>query len=60
MRQKLPDLEGKVVVKGQDKVIEGYSFNIHGKFYIDGYDDDSNLQLTNGDKIAIMTIPIGG
>jgi molybdopterin converting factor small subunit len=60
LRQKVPALEGNIIVPGQDHIVEGYTFNIHGRFYIDGYDDDNDLQLKDGDHIALLTIPIGG
>jgi molybdopterin converting factor small subunit len=60
LRRKLPGLEGNIIVAGKDKMIDGYTFNIHGKFYVDGYDDDKDIELVNGDKIAVLTIPIGG
>ena len=60
LRRKVPALEGNIIVPGQDHIIEGYTFNIHGRFYIDGYDDDNDLQLKDGDHIALLTIPIGG
>jgi molybdopterin converting factor small subunit len=60
LRRTLPEVEGKIIVTGQDKMIDGYTFNIKGKFYIDGYDDDSKLELKDGDKVAVLTIPIGG
>jgi hypothetical protein len=41
-------------------MVDGYTFNIHGKFYIDGYDDDKDILLKNGDIIAVLTIPVGG
>jgi molybdopterin converting factor small subunit len=41
-------------------MVEGYTFNIHGHFYVDGYDDDQDIQLKNGDHIALLTIPAGG
>lgn len=60
LRRKLPALEGKIIVPGEDRMVAGYTFNIHGHFYVDGYDDDSNIQLKNGDRIAVLTIPTGG
>ena len=60
LRHKLPALEETIIVPGQDRMVEGYTFNIQGKFYIDGYDDDKDLQLKNGDHIAMLTIPTGG
>ncbi len=60
LRLKAPALEGNIIVRGQDHIVEGYTFNIHGRFYIEGYDDDNNLELKDGDRIALLTIPIGG
>jgi molybdopterin converting factor small subunit len=60
LRVKLPEVEGSIIVTGQDKMIDGFTFNIKGKFYIDGDDDDSKLDLKDGDKVAVLTIPIGG
>ena len=60
LRYKLPALEGKIIVRGQDRMAEGYTFNIHGHFYVDGYDNDQDIQLKNNDRIAVLTIPTGG
>ena len=60
LRRKLPALEETIIVPGTDRMVMGYTFNIHGKFYIDGYDDDINLNLKDGDRIAVLTIPTGG
>ena len=60
LRYKLPALEGKIIVPGQDRMVEGYTFNIHGHFYVDGYDNDQDIQFKDGDRIAVLTIPTGG
>ena len=60
LRHGLPALEGKIIVPGEDRMVEGYTFNIHGKFYVDGYDNDSDIPLKNGDRVAVLTIPTGG
>jgi molybdopterin converting factor small subunit len=60
LRHKLPDLEGNIIVPGEDHMVQGYTFNIRGHFYVDGYDDDKDIQLKDGDRIAILTIPTGG
>ena len=57
---KLKDLEETIIVPGEDRMVAGYTFNIHGHFYIDGYDDDQDIKLKNGDRIAVLTIPTGG
>ena len=59
LRRKVPALEGSVIVAGEDRIVEGYTFNIHGHFYTDE-DKDEDLQLRDGDRIALLTIPMGG
>ena len=60
LRHKFPSLEGNIIVPGTNRMVEGYTFNIHGHFYVDGYDDDQDIQLKDGDRIAVLTIPTGG
>ena len=60
LRHKLPALEETIIVPEQDRMVEGYTFNIHGRFYVDDYDDDQDIKLKNGDRIAVLTIPTGG
>jgi molybdopterin converting factor small subunit len=60
LRRKVPALEGSVIVTGEDRMVEGYTFNIHGHFYTYNEDKDENLQLRDGDRIALLTIPMGG
>jgi molybdopterin converting factor small subunit len=55
MREKIPSLEGPVVRKGEDRLVEQYKFNINGKFYYDGQD----FKLHKGDRIALL-VPITG
>ena len=60
LRSKVPTLEGKIIVPGEDRMVDGYTFNIHGRFYVDGLDGDKSLHLKDGDHIALLTIPVGG
>jgi molybdopterin converting factor small subunit len=60
LRHKVPALEGKIIITGQDRMVDGFTFNIHGHFYVDGFDNDQDLQLQDGDHIALLTMPIGG
>ena len=60
LRRKVPALEGSIIVAGEDRMVDGYTFNIHGRFYTDSDDGDENLQLRDGDRIALLTVPIGG
>jgi molybdopterin converting factor small subunit len=55
MREKIPSLEGPVLRKGEDRLVEQYKFNINGKFYFDGQD----FKLNKGDRIALL-VPITG
>ncbi len=55
MREKIPSLEGPVLRKGEDRLVEKYKFNINGKFYFDGQD----FTLNKGDRIALL-VPITG
>ena len=60
LRQKTPVLEGTIIVAGEDRMFDGYTFNIHGRFYTDAFDANETLQLQNGDHIALLTVPVGG
>jgi hypothetical protein len=41
-------------------MIDGYTFNIQGRFYVDGFDGDQSLHFKDGDHIALLTLPVGG
>jgi molybdopterin converting factor small subunit len=56
LRRKIPALEGLVIRKGEDRLTEDYFFNINGRFYF----DSSELQIEDGDRIALLTIARGG
>ena len=56
MRGKLPALEGPVFRRGEDRLVEGYKFNINGRFYFDGED----FALHPGDRIALLVPVVGG
>jgi ThiS family len=60
LRRKVPALEGTIIVPGEDRMIDGFTFNIHGRFYVDGVDGDNSLDIQDGDHIALLTIPVGG
>jgi molybdopterin converting factor small subunit len=55
MREKIPSLEGPVLRKGEDRLVEQYKFNVNGRFYFDGQD----FKLNKGDRIALL-VPITG
>ncbi|MFC2072659.1 MoaD/ThiS family protein [Chloroflexota bacterium] len=56
LRREIPTLEGHVVCAGEDKLMGNYAFNINGHFYF----DDREIQLHNGDHIALLSIVSGG
>jgi molybdopterin converting factor small subunit len=55
-RQKVPALEGRVIVPGEDRLVDGYKFNINGTFYFTGMD----FKLKKGDRIALLVPMTGG
>jgi molybdopterin converting factor small subunit len=56
LRQKVPALEGKAIVHGQDRLADEYKFNINGTFYFAGMD----FKLKKGDRIALLVPMTGG
>jgi len=56
LRQKIPALEGPVIRKGENRLMEYYKFNVNGLFYFDGMD----FQLQSSDRIALLMPAIGG
>ena len=56
IREKVPALEGPVIRPGENRLMEGYKFNINGRFYFDGMD----FQLKNTDRIALLVPMTGG
>lgn len=56
MREELPELEGPVFRRGQERLEENYKFNVNGRFYFAGED----FQLHAGDRIALLVPVTGG
>jgi molybdopterin converting factor small subunit len=56
MKEKVPALEGPVIRRGEDRLVELYKFNVNGKFYFDG----QNFELHPGDRIALLIPMTGG
>jgi molybdopterin converting factor small subunit len=56
LREKVPALEGPVIVAGQDRLMDEYKFNINGSFYFAGMD----FKLKKGDRIALLVPMTGG
>jgi molybdopterin converting factor small subunit len=56
LRKKVPALEGRAIVRGEDRLEEGYKFNVNGTFYYAG----TNFRLKKGDRIALLVPMTGG
>jgi molybdopterin converting factor small subunit len=56
LRKKVPALEGRAIVPGEDRLVDGYKFNINGTFYFAGMD----FKLKKGDRIALLVPMTGG
>jgi molybdopterin converting factor small subunit len=56
LREKVPALEGRAIVPGEDRLVDEYKFNINGTFYFAGTD----FKLKKGDRIALLVPMTGG
>jgi molybdopterin converting factor small subunit len=56
LRREIPNLEGRVIRAEKDKLTSYYAFNINGRFY----NDDKQIRIRKGDKIALLAIVSGG
>ncbi|MBA7475474.1 hypothetical protein ES707_10845 [subsurface metagenome] len=56
LRREIPALEGRVIRAGENRLMEHCAFNINGRFYL----DDREIQLQDGDRIALLTLATGG
>jgi molybdopterin converting factor small subunit len=56
LKEKVPALEGPVIVPGEDRLADEYKFNINGTFYFAGMD----FKLKKGDRIALLVPMTGG
>jgi molybdopterin converting factor small subunit len=56
LKNKIPALEGPVIVLGENRLEALYKFNINGRFYFEGMD----FQLHPGDRIALLVPATGG
>ena len=55
MKKQMPALDGRVFRRGEDRLEQGYKFNVNGKFYFDGQE----FHVHAGDKIALL-MPVSG
>jgi len=56
MKAKIPSLEGPVIRRGENRLVEQFKFNVNGRFYFDGQD----FTLHPGDRIALLVPMTGG
>ncbi len=56
LRREIPALEGRVIRAGENRLMEHCAFNINGRFYL----NDKEVQLQDGDRIALLTLATGG
>ena len=56
LKREIPALEGPVIRRGENRLGEGYKFNINGQFFFDGMD----FQLQRDDRIALLMPVTGG
>ncbi len=56
LRREIPALEGHVIRAGENRLTERCAFNINGRFYL----DDKEIQLQDGDRVALLTLATGG
>jgi molybdopterin converting factor small subunit len=57
LRVKIPALEGPVIRTGSNHLVKSYKFNVNGRFY---FEDDMDLKLQKGDRVALLTPATGG
>jgi len=56
LRREIPALEGHVIRTGENRLMKHYAFNINGRFYL----NDKEVQLQDGDRVALLTLATGG
>jgi hypothetical protein len=52
LKSEAPELEGEVITPGGNFLMEGFTFNINGRFYF----DDRDLVLKESDHIILLTV----
>jgi len=56
LRREIPTLEGRIILTDEERLTAYYAFNINGRFY----SDDVEIQLQEGDYIALISLATGG
>jgi molybdopterin converting factor small subunit len=56
LKEKFPLLEGVVFQNGEHKLAELYKFSVNGSFFY----DDTDIEIKEGDRIALLNLVTGG
>ena len=56
LRQRLPELEGKVIQKEKSRLVENCVFNVDGRFYF----SDEDTELKGASRIRLLPLATGG
>lgn len=56
LKEKTPELEGKVIKPGENSLVESCIFNIDGRFYFENED----TELKDGGRVRLLTLATGG
>ena len=56
LRREIPALDGRVIYRGEDRLLDHCTFNINGQFY----QHDNTLKIQDGARLRLLTLPTGG
>ncbi len=56
LRNAIPTLNGKVIRKEENRLIDNYNFNINGSFY----SGNQNIKIKSGDSLRLVMLATGG
>lgn len=56
LRHQIPVLVGGIIDDAENRLMDGYAFQINGRFYVD--DEETNLQ--DGDHVGLVGLVVGG
>ena len=52
LKREVPELIGEILNPDSDYLMDGFTFNINGRFY----SDDRDLKIKEGDRIILLTL----
>ena len=56
LRREIPALEGPVIRRGEDRLVDYFGFYINGRYCA----SDDEVQLKDGDRIVLLALAGGG